>query len=230
MFKSYALTIRPKNGLSRETEKEVLKYLKKQHHAFAVLEGEDESRHLHGQIWFENPKVKGDLRVSLNRICERTIEDWCPAQKKVLSGGIKIAYNDSWSEDYCQKENDPRIIFNNPPEDASEYYPSEEEQEKVQAKANAVDARYHRLSEKFKEQHPEWQIYKYPRLTRKEKVARFLIDAMFVSKTEIVIADKKARFQLCDCLTSYIYSVGTLDMFINSEEVNLIEVSKGTPL
>ena len=228
MYKSYAITIRPKNGLSRKTEEEVVKFLKKQHHAFAVLEGEDEARHLHGQIWFEKPKVKGDINKSLERICERTIDDWTPAQKVVLRGGTKIAYNDDFVETYCQKENDPRIIYNSPP-DGGDYYPSVEEQEKVKSSANAVDKRYHRLSEKFKEWLPEWEDYKYPSATRKERVANFLIDAMFKSKTEMVIADKKARLQLCDCLTSYIYSVGTLDMFLNAEDIKLIEEDKGPP-
>lgn len=198
--KSYAFTIRPKNGLSENTEEELIKYLKKQHHAFAVIEGCEESRHSHGQVWFEHEKTKGDFAKALERICERTIEDWNAPQKKVLRGGVKFAYNDDFTDNYCQKEKEPNIIFNNPPEDTDGYYPSQEDQNKIKESANAVDKRFHRWLVDFKESkywiNEEWT----PTLA---DCARFLSYKMFETKEYAVVVEKRKRVEYCKCLFLY---------------------------
>ena len=218
--RSFTITIRPKLGLSVKTEEDVLKYLEKQHHAFAVIEGEDESRHLHGQVWLKNPRKKGDFNKSIERICERTIDDWTPAQLLVLRGGTKYAYNDDFVENYCQKEENPEIIFNNPPAgDTSEYYPSEEDQNKIQAKANAVDKKFHNWETKFH----EW--YTQDRQVRLGDVARWMSHAMFKEKSIQVIVDKKNRVQNCKSLYLYINSKHCPEEFMTEAEYkNHLEV------
>lgn len=198
--KSFAFTIRPKNAFSEKTEEVLLAFLKKQHHAFAVIEGEEETRHCHGQVWFETEKTKGDFAKSLERICERTIEDWNAPQKKVLRGGVKFAYNDDFTDNYCQKEKEPNIIFNNPPEDSSGYYPSEEEQTKIKESANAVDKRFHRWLSDFKESkfwiNEEWT----PNLA---DCGTFLSYKMFHTKEYPVVVEKRKRVEYAKSLYLY---------------------------
>ena len=213
--RSFAFTIRPKNGFTEKTEEAVLVFLKKQHHAFAVIEGEEETRHCHGQIWFEKQKTKGDLNKSLERLCERTVTDWSPAEVRVLRGGTKFAYNDDFVDNYCQKESHPNIIFNNPPHASEEYYPSQEEQTKIQESANAVDKKFHRWLVDFKESkfwiHDEW-------LPAIQDCAKFLAHQMFVAKKYPVIVEKRKRVEYCKCLQMYACESIKIEEFMTQEE------------
>ena len=130
-YKSYCITVRPRLGLSKETEKALIAWFNKQDFAFACIEMDHEARHCHAQIWMENARPKGIIRRSLVRICERTIPEWDNSQSKVLSGGIKIAYDD-WHVNYLQenenKINDTvNVIYNNVPNNTQCFYPSIEE-------------------------------------------------------------------------------------------------------
>lgn len=136
------------------TVKKMKEWLMKQHHSFAVLEMEDEARHLHAQVWFDTPRVRGDVCKQIQRLCEQTVEDFDAAQKKVLRQGVRIAYSD-WYLDYLAdnqlKKDAPNIIVNSPPEQSLSYYPSEEEQEQVKAVANSVDAQLTRYEQQCNE-------------------------------------------------------------------------------
>ena len=143
MFRSYCLTIRPRDGISEKTIEETKKWLLKCSYSFAVLEKSANERHLHAQIWLEKERARGDICKQVQRICERTIEDWDQSQLKVLRQSVRIAYSD-WYLDYLA-ENDlkttPNIIVDNPPTKTLEYYPTEEEQAQRVAVANSVDPR-----------------------------------------------------------------------------------------
>lgn len=136
--RSYCFTVRPgatgQPGLSQETEQRLMVWMKKQPYAVAVIEGEDESRHLHGQVWLEDPGcVRGQINTSLKRICEATIENWTKNNAKVLCQGTRIAYSD-WFMSYLDPETRDKCkildykyhVINNPPDKTEEYYPSEE--------------------------------------------------------------------------------------------------------
>lgn len=148
MYRSYCFTVRPLQGLSKETESLILRWLRKQHKAFATIEGEDEARHMHGQIWLEEPRERGKINQSLKRICEKSINGWSAVEAKVLSKGTRIAYSD-WFDSYLDNDlkkshNFKYIVINNPPDKTEEYYPSLTEQEKIQEEARAVDKQMHR--------------------------------------------------------------------------------------
>ena len=174
----------------------------------AVIEMENEARHLHGQIWIKEGRARGEIVRSVKRICERTIEDWNTAQAKVLSQGVKIAYSD-WYESYLEnaekKSGDKlNVVCENIPDKTEEFYASEEEQEKIRDSTNAVDKRYHKLAEDFKEWwKDDLNKKKYTRIYR-ENVALFLGDCMFVKKTIPVCADSRLSKQLCNALYLYI--------------------------
>lgn len=148
MYRSYCFTVRPLQGLSKETESLILRWLRKQHKAFATIEGDDEARHMHGQIWLEEPRERGKVNQSLKRICEKSIVDWSAVEAKVLSKGTRIAYSD-WFDSYLDDDltkshNFKYIVINNPPDKTEEYYPSQQEQDQIQQEANAVDKQMHR--------------------------------------------------------------------------------------
>lgn len=141
-YRSWCITIRPRDGIKEDLVEKVKKWLNRQSYSFAVLEKEGHERHLHAQVWFDEARARGDVCKQVQRIVEPCILDWDTAQKKVLRQGVKIAYSD-WYLDYLAenelKEEVPNIIVNNPPPCSLDYYPSEEEQDKVKSIAKAVD-------------------------------------------------------------------------------------------
>jgi hypothetical protein len=64
---------------------------------------EGESRHLHAQIFTNDPKRRSDICRRLERIQAKHDPDWSTASKRVLFSGIKVAYNDKYL-DYILKE------------------------------------------------------------------------------------------------------------------------------
>ena len=204
-FKSFGFTVRPKNGLKTDLEDALRKWILKQPFYAYNIEMEDEARHLHAQVWYDEPKSKGDLTKALFRIQSRYDDDWGNASKKVLSSGVKIAYNDKFME-YMSK--DSPLIEDCPPDCTDDFYPSEDEQNAVMERSRASDARYHRFLIMFKES--TWYSEESAELdaghiSGKARVADWLFDAMFISKTIPVVQDNRIRCQMITSLTFYCY-------------------------
>ncbi len=158
IYKSYCLTVRPRLGLNPDSKfyEVLLAWLKKLPHCVAVTEKGGEAMHLHAQIWSEQGWVIGNLRRDLRKKCEKHIEDWDKDQAK-LKGGcnyIRIAYNE-WFQNYLLenelKPEEVNLLIDNPPDIQEPFYPSEEEQDTVKAKANAKDQLMHSWLELWEE-------------------------------------------------------------------------------
>jgi len=208
---SFAVTIRPLNGFSRETEKRVHKWLKKQDYAIAVIEMDGTpARHLHAQIWTEKAKTKSSIKTTLQRICKATIPDWNPCQERVLNQGVKFAYNDKFYQEYLldnhEKEEEVNIIFDNVPSEREGYYPTQAEQDKFKSKVSAVDKKFHHYSELWAE-YAEQNGYpvKSPKLWM---IHEFYNDALYGSKTITIVRDDKTIRQNIKHLHRYVTCTG----------------------
>jgi len=210
--KSFALTIRPRDGITDKTVASFKKWLGKQDYSVSVLEMQNEARHLHAQLWYKEPKHRGDICKQVHRICERTIENFDTAQLKVLRQGIKIAYSD-WYLDYLtdneNKTDNALILTNNPPEKSLDYYPTEEEQEARKNQCNAIDQRMFALEQKFLEQNPDNHCI--------NAVAQFLSQEMFQNRTIKCIVQQRDRTALCTTLHAYINRSNSIDYFITPD-------------
>jgi len=215
-YHSWTFTIRPSNGVQQDSKLQtaIIKWCEKQDYYFLCAEGSDECRHLHGQIWIDSPREKGDVTKALKRIYERTIEP-TPAELKVLAGGVKIAYSRDFVENYLSKEDG--WILNNPPEDEDKYYPSQEEQEKVKNSANAVDKKFHRYSEMFKEHNPDYKEINGD-LKRKVYMSKWIAKAMFKDKIIPVISQKKHKTELMENLKAYVWDEASIKMFLTEKD------------
>lgn len=216
MFRSFAITVRPLDGISDTTIAAYLKWFEKLDYAFVCTEKDGVERHLHAQIWTDSPKAKGDIVKQVERICERTINDWTQAQKKVLRGGIKIAYSD-WYLDYLA-ENELKeilcdILYESPPENTYTYYPTEEEQEKVKSIANAVDPRFTDLENKCND-----YLNKDNIPLSLKSVARFLCDAMFITRSIKVLMHQRDRTALATALFAFMSKSINIDLFISKTQ------------
>lgn len=129
--KSFGITVRPRNGITNDTLDLCVEWLNKQDYAWGcieVLNDDLSTRHLHAQIWLDEPRARGEVRRSIDRICERST-DWDSEQKKVLSKGIKMCYSD-WYMDYMRGKDDfdeSCIVADKTPANADSFYPSAEE-------------------------------------------------------------------------------------------------------
>jgi len=213
-YKSFALTIRPRMGITSNTVDAFKTWLSKQTYAVAVLEMEHEARHLHAQIWLDEGRTKDDVSKAVKRICERTIEDWDAAQTKVLRGGIKIAYSD-WYLEYLV-DNEAKgcveidsIILNNPPNKTEDYYPSEEEQEAVKAVSNAADPKFLSMEQQCNE-----YLARYQKELTIKNVANWLCYAMFQERTMKVLINQRDRTAICKTLYAYMSHSNDIDLFL----------------
>lgn len=221
MFRSFCITIRPRDGIKDNLVAKITSWLKKQQHAVAVLEMENEARHLHAQIWSDNERHKNDITKQMKRFCEALVEDWDNAQTKVLRGGVKVAYSDWYLEyllDNDDKEYNDRVLVNNPPDKTERFYPTEEEQERVKEVANSIDPRFTKLEHEFY----EWnEIHQYE--VNMKAIALFLNWAMFQERTIKVIIQPRDRYAFASALFLYISKSNDMYNFIakSSEEKKL---------
>lgn len=213
MFRSFAITVRPRDGVTDKTISAYLKWFEKLDYAFVCTEKDGVERHIHAQIFTDNAKAKGDITKQVERICERTICDWDQSQKKVLRQGIKVAYSD-WYLDYLKenelKDNSCNILYEKLPENTYPYYPTEEQQEQVRTTANAVDPRFTDLEFKCN----EFLTLRGISLTPKN-VASFLADAMFNLRTIKVMMHQRDRTALALTLHAFMSKSSNVDLFIN---------------
>lgn len=211
-IRSVCITVRPRDGITDATIAGFKKWLLAQDYSVSVLEMEHEARHLHAQIWFNEPKHRGDICKAVNRICERSIKGWDDAQKKVLRSGVKRAYSD-WYLDYLtdneNKTETPNIITNQPPDSTTDFYATEEEQEKLQTLIKSIDPRMTSLEQKFHEANPLNNSL--------NAVARFLATEMFQNRTIKCIVQQRDRTALCTTLHAYINRSTNIEYFITPD-------------
>lgn len=220
-FKSFCITVRPKAGLHGSYAEAIEKYIRKQKYFVYNYEKEDEARHIHAQIFFDDPVRKSNIQTALKRIAEKHDENWNPASRKVLVSGVKIAYSDNFMDNYITKDSEVEMLNWNPPVDTEPYYPTKEEQEKVKAKANAKDQYFHRLSELWNEKNKDYIIH----INTLKDIGLFIYDQMFVDKTIPVVRDDRQRKQIVKAAMHYIYPYNTLvnSYMFTQEDLNFFE-------
>jgi hypothetical protein len=240
---SFTFTIRPRNGVPQNgnLEQAIVKYCNKQIHSILVYEKDDHERHLHGQVWITRPVAKGDFKKQLLRIQQKNVNDWDDQQAQVFKGNgkkdaVKMAFNDDFWKEYLSKEDGidgVNWLINNPPPEghSNDFYPSQEDQEKIKNKANAVDSKFH----KWKTDYEEWILdnpmnagsFDGNSNVRHTHCAKFLADMMFKKKKYCVITDAKARKQSCNALFHYIYpSAGTYKLFLTEDDIEMYHTLK----
>jgi hypothetical protein len=202
-YKSFAITVRPRDGVEQLSalEKDVVSWFKKQTNALVVAEDSGSARHIHGQIWLETERSRGEVVRAFDRIMSRnTLYD--NAQKKIMRNGVKIAYSD-WFEDYLldndEKETNQKkgiTLFKNIPENTYDFYPTEAEQEEIKEKSNASDTRFYELEQEFLKHVGDKDFMLID-------VANFLAYKTNVARTMRVITDKRVRTGLCRALFHY---------------------------
>lgn len=200
VYNSFAVTISLDVDFCGPIEEWFTSWLKKQDYAFGVIERRPGSGilHAHAQVWNESPSRKGDL---FGTAFKQKILKYAPTAQVIGNRGAlnsEIAYNDVFVE-YMEKDI-VKELYSKLPQLTDKYYPSKEEQEKVMAKANAVDQKYHNLLVEFKES--EYWVNEHWTPTLHD-CGIFLSDMMFNKKKIRVVEDPKRKRELCKGLYHY---------------------------
>lgn len=191
-YNSFAITFSPVEPVKGELLDLFVKYLKGFDYCYGVIEETEEKKaHGHAQVWLEKPRNKDSMiqyfRRNLNKISPDSI------LKHAVK--IKIAYNDDFYMEYLGKGEVIETLCETVPKNTDEYYPSQEEQDAVQKKANSKNLKYYLAKEKFLESKLELTL---------EQVASFVCDQMFKYDTMPIISDDKNRKAFVRCLYWYI--------------------------
>lgn len=127
MFKSFALTIRPKDGLTDRQADALITFGKKHDYHLIGLEKEGTERHAHLGIFQEKPRAKCNVE---NRLLSMpAFQSLSPQEVKVFRKGTKIMYNSDYIMGYIgnpDKEDDYYELSRHLPDDIDDlepYYP-----------------------------------------------------------------------------------------------------------
>lgn len=216
VYNSFAVTISLKDqDFEGEIESWFTSWLSKQDYAFGVVEKDASQKlHAHAQIWNESPSKKGDI---FGTAFKSQILKYSPDSVVLGNRGAlcsKIAYNDYFIE-YQEKDIIKELICKLP-QLTDKYYPSEEEQKKVQAEANAVDKEFHKYSvdyESWIQEHPEHED-----LFGKDRIRHFFIDKWFVKHEYRMPRRKIDKIQMVENFYLYYFNIKNIKNVMSKED------------
>lgn len=195
-YKSFALTIRPKDGAGPVHDDLLCKFVQKYcEYYYVVSEKLGMDRHLHAGIFLKKPLSRGEVCTMLVRVYRELEDD----EKRVLRQGVRIMYNFDFISSYLDKDDDTEVVLNCLPEEAhlESYWPPSKAQAKAKAAA-AVDKYYANLERL-------WYEHVSPGVeVRRETVRNFLFDMMYSKRLIRVIRDDKSILQTAKHLERYI--------------------------
>lgn len=112
-FKTYAITIRPRSGISDQQIQKFSKWVKRNcEYYYVITEKTEDERHVHSALFLKTPKKRSNVSQCIVQL----FKDLDPEEKSVLQKGIKILYSNSFIESYMDKGDDTVVIERNLPE------------------------------------------------------------------------------------------------------------------
>ena len=150
-FKSYALTIRPTQGV---TDNDVVKFSNwvrpRCEYYHIITEKDDECRHIHAALILKMEQNKSNLTTLLIRL----FKDFTTEEKSVLRKGVKIMYNNDFITKYMDKNDSTVVIASCLPEIShlESYYPKTRPLQK--GEKGSMNPYYKHLSELWYEHAP----------------------------------------------------------------------------
>jgi len=197
-FRTYALTLRPRNGVDTAEISTTVKWIKKRcefYHIVTEKTGSD--RHIHAALYLKTDVTKSNLTTVWIRELKKLGLD--SSELTVARKGVKILYSNDFVDNYLDKDDDTVVIESNLPEKSTllQYYPPKPVSATV-AKARKCSAYYHELE-------ALWHQHKRPLLEINTENARhFLFNMMYNERCINVIRDDKTIIQTARHLTRWL--------------------------
>jgi len=112
-FTTYAITVRPRAGISDEHIKILLKWIKRNcQYYYIISEKTGDERHIHSALYLKSPKTRSNVVQCMLQVYKELDRD----EKAVLGKGVKILYSNSFLTEYMNKGDDTVVIERNLPE------------------------------------------------------------------------------------------------------------------
>lgn len=203
--KTYALTIRPLDGITDDQIKKISKYVKKKCvYYHVVTEKTMAERHIHAGLFLESPTSRSNFVTDIMRL----FKELTPREKSVLRGGIKIMYNYDFINSYLDKDDDTVVIESCLPESGhiESFFPPKPVVSENKAKKCSLY--YHELESL-------WMQHQNPSIEINTINARdFLFKMMYSLRCLPVIRDDKQIIQVARHLVRW----------LNKQEESTIEL------
>ena len=111
-FKTFAFTLRPRDGVTDAQVQKMEKYLKKNAEYYKLItEKTGPERHLHCAFVLKNEATRGNVCVYMDRM----FKDLEPDEKRVMRQGLKVWYNRDFLS-YLDKGDDTVVVCSSLPE------------------------------------------------------------------------------------------------------------------
>lgn len=191
---SYALTIRPLDGITDQQVTMTMKWVKRTCDFYHVItEKTGSERHIHAGLFLKNPKTRSNVVTELMRL----FKDLSAAEKSVLRSGLKIMYNGDFIKNYLAKGDDTVMVESLLPEKGhmESFFPPKPE---PKVKGRKVSLYYHELERM-------WYEYRTPAHEINTITARdFLFEVMYDKRCLTVIRDDRTICQTARHLTRWL--------------------------
>lgn len=198
-FSTYAVTLRPRNGVTPSQVAAVSTWIKKRcTHYYIVTEKSDHEIHLHAALYLRVSVTRSNfvtVYVRLLKTFELDIEELSVARK-----GVRILYSNDFITNYLDKDDDTVVVATCLPEMAllNQYYPPKPVVVDSDSRTKKCSAYYHSLEEL-------WHKYKRPLMeVNTVNVRHFLFNMMYNERCINIIKDDKTIIQTARHLTRFL--------------------------
>lgn len=192
---TYAITHRPKNGVTEDDIETIVKWCSKKCKYYKVITEKDhDERHIHAAVFLTEPTCRSNVVKSVMRL----YPDLAPEEKMVLRQGIKVSGSAQWL-DYLAKGDSTKVIQDNLPE--RKHLEGFYEQPDLPLKVRKNLSYYGRL-EKLWYEHVDPDKVQNP-----ENCRHFLFNMMYNKRLIDVIRDDKTIIQTSRHLARYLNRV-----------------------
>lgn len=113
-FRTYAVTLRPLDGISDSQVSTMAKWIKKNSSYYHVVtEKTGSSRHLHAGFVLKEARPRSNVLQRLMQL----FKDLTPSEKSVFRSGLKIMFNWDFVNSYLDKDDDTVVVESHLPEE-----------------------------------------------------------------------------------------------------------------
>ena len=127
-FQSFALTLRPRNGVTDEQVKEVTAWNRKRSlHFHVITEKDGSARHIHAALILKTAVTRSNVLTVWQRLIKKFGLD--TEELAVARKGVRVLYSNDFIDQYLNKGDDTEVIASELPEKAhlESYYPPKPE-------------------------------------------------------------------------------------------------------
>lgn len=196
-YSSYALTIRPRNGITQEQIRSVCDWISKRSTYYHVVtEKLDHERHIHAGLFLRQPVTRSNMQTNLTRLGQSLGLD--SDEMKVLNAGLKIMYSADWIFNYLDKDDSTQVVLDNLPErhHIETYLPPPLED---------VPSRVEKKSKFYWKLESLWYLHVNPGTEINTRNARdFLFDVMYNKRLIDILRDDKVIIQVARHLVRFL--------------------------